>query len=51
MLDAKIAPALKKIITNPYFKKRVNLEEQEAQMEDRFLRGRQIAFMIMNTSR
>ena len=34
MLNAKIAPALKKIITNPYFKKRVNLEEQEAQMED-----------------
>ena len=46
MLDAKIASALKKIITNPYFKKKVSLEEQKARMEDRFLSGRQIAFMI-----
>ena len=45
MHDAKIASALK-IITNPYFKKKVNLEEQKAHMEDRFLRGRQIAFLI-----
>ena len=46
MLDAKIASALKKIIMNPYFKKRVSLEEQKAQLDDRFLRGRQIAFTI-----
>ena len=46
MLEAKIASALKKIITNPYFKKRVNLEEQKAQILDRFLRGRQVACMI-----
>ena len=46
MLDAKIASALKKIITNPFFKKRVSLEEQKAQMQDRFLRGRQVACMI-----
>ena len=29
-----------------YFKKRVNVEEGKAHMQDRFLRGRQIAFMI-----
>ena len=31
---------------NSQFKKQVSLEEQKAQKEDRFLRGRQIAFMI-----
>ena len=46
MLDAKIASALKKIIQNSQFKKKVSLEEQKAQIEDWFLRGRQIAFMI-----
>ena len=46
MLDAKIASALKKIIQNSHFKKKVSLEEQKAQKEDRFPRGRQIAFMI-----
>ena len=46
MLDAKIASALKKIIQNSQFKKKVSLEEQKAQKEDRFLRRRQIAFMI-----
>ena len=44
ILGAKIASAFKKIITNPHFKKRVNLEEQKALMQDRILRGRQIAF-------
>ena len=44
--DAKIASALRKIFTNPYFKKRVNLVEHKAQMQNRFLRGRQIAKMI-----
>ena len=44
MLDAKIASARNKIIQNSQFK--VGLEEQKAQKEDRFLRGRQIAFMI-----
>ena len=37
---------LNKIIENSHFKKKVSLEEQKAQKEDRFLRGRQIAFMI-----
>ena len=40
MLDAKIASALNKIIHNSHFKKKVSLEEQKAQKEDRFLRGR-----------
>ena len=34
------------IIQNPYSKKKVSLEDQKAQKEDRFLRRRQIAFMI-----
>ena len=46
MLDAKFAAALNKIIQNSYIKKKISLEEQRAQKEDRFLRGRQIAFMI-----
>ena len=46
MLDAKIASALNKIIQSSQFKKKVSLEEQKAQKEDWFLRGRQIAFMI-----
>ena len=46
MLDAKIASAANKIIQNSQFRKKVSLEEQKAQKEDRFLRGRQIAFMI-----
>ena len=45
MLDAKIASALNKIIQNSQFKK-VSLEEQKAPQEERFLRGRQVAFMI-----
>ena len=46
MLDAKIAPALNKIIQNSQFKKKVSLEEQAAQADGRFPRTRQIAFMI-----
>ena len=46
MLDARIASALNKIIRNSQFKKKVSLEEQKAQKEDRFQGGRQIAFMI-----
>ena len=46
MLDAETSSALNKIIQNSHFKKKVSLEEQKAQKEDRFLRGRQIAFMI-----
>ena len=46
MLDAKIASALNKIIQNSHFKKKVSLEEMKAQKEDRFPRGRQIAYLI-----
>ena len=46
MLDAKIASALSKIIPNSHFKKKVSFEEQEAQKQDLFIRGGQIAFMI-----
>ena len=45
-LDAKIASALNRIIHNTRFKRKVSLEEQEAQKEDHFLRGRQIAYLI-----
>ena len=44
--DARIASALNKIIQNSQFKRRISLEEQKAQKEDRFLRGRQIAYLI-----
>ena len=46
VLDAKIASALNRIIHNTRFKKKVSLEEQKVQKEDRFLRGRQIAYLI-----
>ena len=46
MLDAKIASAVNKIIQTSQFNKKVSLEEQKAQKECRFVRGRQIAFMI-----
>ena len=46
LLDARIASALNKIIQNTRFKKMVSLEEMKAHKEDRFLRGRQIAYLI-----
>ena len=46
VLDAKIASALNRIIHNTQFKRKVSLQEQKAQKEDRFLRGRQIAYLI-----
>ena len=46
VLDAKIASALNRIIQNTRFKKKVSLEEMKAPKEDRFFRGRQIAFLI-----
>ena len=46
LLDARIATALNKIIQNTRFKRKVSLEEQKAPKEDRFLRGRQIAYVI-----
>ena len=46
VLDARIASALNKTIHNSHFKRKISLEEQKAQKEDRFLRGRQIAYLI-----
>ena len=46
VLHAKIASALKKILTSVHFRRRLLFEEQRAQKDDRFLPGRQIAYMI-----
>ena len=46
VLDVRIAAALNKIIHNSHFRRRISLEEQKAQKHDRFLRGRQIAYLI-----
>ena len=46
VLDARIASALNKIIHNSHFKRRISLEEQKAQKQDRFLRDRQTAYLI-----
>ena len=46
VLDAKMDSALNRIIQNTRFKKKVSLEEMKAHKEDRFLRGRQIAYLI-----
>ena len=51
VLDAKIASALNKIIHNSHFKRRISLEERKAQKQERFLRGRQIAYLIYDQIR
>ena len=51
VLDAKIAAALNRIIQSTRFKRKVSLEEQKAQKEDRFLRGRQVAYLIYENFR
>ena len=38
--------ANKNLRNNSHFKRRISLEEQQAQKQDRFLRGRQIAYLI-----
>ena len=45
VLDARVASALNKIIHTSHFKRRISLEEQKTQKQDRFLR-RQIAYLI-----
>ena len=50
VLDAKIASALNRLIQNTRFKKKVSLEEMKAPKEDRFLRGRSIAYLITSGS-
>ena len=51
VLDARIASALNKIIHNSQFTRRISLEEQKAQKQDRFLRGRQTAYSIYDVFR
>ena len=51
VLDARIASALNEIIHNSQFKRRISLEEQKAQKEDRLLRCRQIAYLIYDQFR
>ena len=46
VIDARIASTLNRIILISQFKRRISLEEQKAQKQDRFLRGRQIASLI-----
>ena len=46
ILDARIASALNRIIHNSHFKRRISLQEEKSQKQDRFLRGRQIAYLI-----
>ena len=46
VLDARIASALNRISHNTHSKRKVSLEEQKGPKEDRFLRGRQIAYLI-----
>ena len=46
VLDARIASALYRIIHNSHFKRRISLEKQQAQKQDRFLRSSQIAHLI-----
>ena len=51
VFDARIASALNRIIHNSHFKRRISLEEQKAQKQNRFLHGRQIAYLICEYSR
>ena len=46
VLDVRTASALNKMIHNSHFKRRISLEEHKAQKQDRFFRGRQIAYLI-----
>ena len=45
-LDAETATARRRIIINSNFNREISIEEQKAQKEDRYLRGRQIACKI-----
>ena len=46
VLDARITSTLNRIIHNSQFKRRTSLEERKAQKQDRFFRGRQIAYLM-----
>ena len=49
VLHARIASALNRIIHNSHFRRRISLEEQKAQKQDRFLRGRTDRFLDLRT--
>ena len=52
MLDAMIASAVKKLLnTQSHFRSGASVEEQRAQKDDRFSRGRKIAYMIYENFR
>ena len=46
VLVARTASALNGVVHNSHFKRRISLEEEKVQKQDRFLRGRQIAYLI-----
>ena len=46
-LDAKVANSLQKVLAAS-FRTKVFIEKQNAQNENRFLRGRQVAFTIFD---
>ena len=45
-VDARIAEALNKITHYSHFKRKISLEEQKAQKQDSFFRGRQIDSLV-----
>ena len=51
VIDARIASALNKIIHNSQFKRRISLEEQKAQKQNRFHSGKQIVYLIYENFR
>ena len=51
MLDATTASCFEQDHPEFHFKKKVSLEEQKAQKEDRFLQERKIAFLIYDCYR
>ena len=46
LFDVRIVSALNRIIHNSHFKRRICLKEMNVQEEDRFLRGKHIAYLI-----
>ena len=51
VLDTRITSALNKIIHYSQFKRRISLEEQKTQKQDRFFRDKQIAYLIYDNFR
>ena len=49
VLDARIASALNKIIHHSHFKRKISLEEQKAQKQDRFFRDRLLTWSTITS--